>query len=93
MTDFVFHPSAVLSFETVEGNDKRFSKKLAARKNLISASIDLAKVTRCDSTGLAFLIAAKRLCQQRQIIFNIENMSETVKALVKFCGVNEVILE
>ena len=92
MTDYVFEPSTVLTFETVQDDSQRFLKMLRSQQDMTGIRFDLSKVTHCDSTGLALLIEAKRLCKQKKISFEMENVSESLGGLAEFCGVETVLL-
>jgi phospholipid transport system transporter-binding protein len=91
VTDYTFKPASVLTFETVKTDSLRLNK-LLSRKEVTELRINLSEVTHCDSTGLALLIEAKRLCNQRKIGFSLENISDSLLGLAKFCGVDTVLL-
>ena len=92
MTEYVFQPSNVLTFETVQADTKRLLKLLGQHRLVSSIRFNLSNVSHCDSTGLALLIEAKRLCNQQNIAFVMENMSESLKGLAEFCGVDTVLV-
>lgn len=91
MTTCLFTPSSELTFETVQHNQERFIKVISEHPDTQCVRIDLSKVMHCDSTGLALLIEAKRLCLSQHKQFMLDNMSESISALATFCGVNEVL--
>ena len=91
MNEYLFKPSNHLTFETVQTDSRRLLKLLHKQRNLTGIRFDLAQVEHCDSTGLALLIEAKRLCKQRKINFVMENMSESLCGLAEFCGVDTVL--
>jgi len=91
MTDYVFKPSNVLTFETVQADNQRLLKLLNSDATMTGIRFDLAEVTHCDSTGLALFIEAKRLCNQQKITFVMENMSECLDGLAEFCGVDAML--
>ena len=91
MTDYVFQPSTYLTFETVEVDNKRLLKMLRTHRDITGIRFNLSKVTHCDSTGLALLIEAKRLCKRNKIAFVMDHISETLDGLVQFCGVDTVL--
>ncbi len=91
MVDYVFKPSNVLTFETVQADSKRLSKVLGNQQNVTCIRFNLADVTHCDSTGLALLIEAKRLCNRRKLSFVMENMSDSLSGLAEFCEVDRVL--
>lgn len=92
MVDYVFKPSDVLTFDTVQANNCRLQKVLNQRADVHSIRVDLSEVTRCDSTGLALLIEIKRLCNQKNMAFAMDHMSESLSGLAEFCGVDSVLL-
>jgi phospholipid transport system transporter-binding protein len=91
LTNYIFKPVNVLTFETVESDSQRLSK-LLSRRELTELRINLSDVIHCDSTGLALLIEAKRLCTKRKIRFALDHMSDSLLGLAKFCGVDTVLL-
>lgn len=91
MTDYVFQPSSNLTFETVEVDSKRLLKMLRTHRDMTGIRFNLSKVTHCDSTGLALLIEAKRLCKRNKIAFAMDHISETLGGLAQFCGVDAVL--
>lgn len=92
MNDYVFQPSSVLTFETVQADSQRLSALLKNHADVSTIRFDLSKVTHCDSTGLALFIEAKRACKQQNIAFSMENIPESIDSLAQFCGV-DVVLE
>lgn len=90
MTEYIFRPSSELTFETVQKDSQRLTR-LLSRREVTGIRFNLSAVTHCDSTGLALLIEAKRLCNKRQILFTMDNMSESLIGLAKFCGVDTVL--
>lgn len=85
-----FKPLQALTFSTVMTERKRLLKHM---QSLVIGHfyLDLSNVTLCDSAGLALLIEARRLCDQYQKKMVLENISEEIYALAKFCGVEEVL--
>jgi phospholipid transport system transporter-binding protein len=55
--------------------------------------LDLSAVKHCDSAGLAWLIAVKKLCRKRNKTLEIQGMSEKIQALAEFCGIDLVDIE
>ena len=91
MNDYVFHPSTVLTFETVHADTQRLLKLLKSHSDITGIRFDLSNVTHCDSTGLALFIEAKRACNQFNITFAMENIPESIDSLAQFCGVDRVL--
>lgn len=91
MVDYVFKPSNVLTFETVQADSRRLHKLLNSHQNVTCIRFDLAEVKHCDSTGLALLIEAKRLCNRRKLSFILEHMSDSLSGLAEFCEVDKVL--
>lgn len=91
MPDYVFNPSNVLTFETVQNDSKRLFKLMDDHHDMTSLRFNLSAVSHCDSTGLALLIEVKRRCLQQGIVFQMENMSESLHGLAEFCGVDKVL--
>lgn len=81
-----FTPSNALVFQTVMSDVSAFQAFLSAAE-ASSVSIDLSHIVRCDSAGLAFLIEAKRLCQQYNKRLSIEGITNSVVDLAEFCGI------
>jgi phospholipid transport system transporter-binding protein len=80
-----------LIFETVSAELKRFLVLLHAHPQSPFV-FDLSHVLACDTAGLALLIEAKRLCQLKKNSLLIQNMSDTMVDLAKFCGVNNLFI-
>lgn len=91
MADYVFKPSNVLTYETVQADSRRLRKILDNQQGVTCIRFNLSDVTHCDSTGLALLIEAKRLCSRRHLSFVMENMSESIHGLAEFCEVDKVL--
>ena len=92
MTVFMFQPSRTLTFETVQTDNRRFLNLLKENHQMTGIRFNLSEVMHCDSTGLALLIEAKRLCKQAGLTFVLENMSESIHALAEFCGVDTILV-
>ena len=54
--------------------------------------LNLEHVTHCDSAGLALLIQARRLCQEKQSVLRIEGMSQAILDLATFCDVDKLLI-
>jgi len=83
----VFKPSHALTFDTVSSDLARLAQHLDKHSQAILL-FKLEHVTYCDSAGLALLIQARRLCQEKQCALQIEGMSQAILALATFCGVD-----
>ena len=92
MVDYVFKPASVLTYETVETDSRRLKKIIDAHQGMTCLRLNLSDVTHCDSTGLALLIEAKRLCNQLNLSFVMESMSDSIRGLAEFCEVDKVLL-
>ncbi len=86
MYTMTFTPSNQLIFQTVMSNLSAFQAFLSTATTP-SVAIDLSQISHCDSAGLAFLIEAKRLCQQDNRHLDIEGMTDSVVDLATFCGI------
>ena len=86
-----FLPSDVLTFDTVSSDLARFTLYVKQHPET-TIVLNLEHVTHCDSAGLALLIQARRLCQEKRCSLRIEAMSQAILALATFCGVNEVLV-
>ena len=53
--------------------------------------IDLAKVTRADSAGVALLLEWIRDARQADATLRFVNAPEQMRAIIDFCGLGEVI--
>jgi len=91
MNDYVFQPSSILTFETVQADSRRLLTLLRENQDITGIRFDLSDVTHCDSTGLALFIEAKRACIQHNIPFSMENIPESIDSLAQFCGVDVVL--
>lgn len=85
-----FVPSREMSFQTVMADRQRLLDYCATLKKS-PMILNLSQVDQCDSAGLAFLIEARRLAQERQLICHIEGMTRAVHALAEFCGVDSIL--
>jgi phospholipid transport system transporter-binding protein len=89
MYNVTFTPSSELAFDTVMSNLFRL-RGLVMQADADGVCIDLSQVAQCDSAGLALLIEAKRLCKRCGKSFEIRHMSEQVRDLAEFCGVQNL---
>lgn len=91
MSGVKFKPSAQMTFATVVEDKARLTQFLGA---LLGREwvFDLSDVRVCDSAGLALLIEARRLSNTSHKHCNFEGISPTIESLIRFCGVNELLL-
>lgn len=85
-----FKPSNVLTFKTAQFDMDRFIQLLNCDKTN-TIRLDLNQVTQCDSAGLALLVEAQRLCKKYKKNLAIDGVSEEIKTLAEFCGVQEIL--
>lgn len=85
-----FKPSQFLTFATVTAQRSQFIALLET-EHPSSIHCDLSEVQICDSAGLAFLIDARRLCQNKKTNLTIEHASVDILALAKLYGVEKII--
>lgn len=81
-----------LSFNTVMKHQTKLVKMFNGNKNQVT-KLNLAKVTHCDSAGLALMIEAKRLAHRNDCQLVIESQPSQLKALAKFCNVSSILSE
>lgn len=86
-----FEPSTALTFATVSGDKQRLLAFLDETPTKAWV-FDLSQVKSCDSAGLALLLEAKRLSEKRNINCHFDGISDDIKSLIRFCGVNELLL-
>jgi phospholipid transport system transporter-binding protein len=82
-----FIPSVQLTFDTVPSDCARLSK-LMTNPQVNSISLDLTKITYCDSAGLALLIEAIRLAKAHSKELKINEIPKRVYSLANFCGID-----
>ena len=87
----VFVPSNVLTFDTVSSDLARLAVHLKQHVKT-TLVLNLEHVTHCDSAGLALLIQARRLCQEKQSVLRIEGMSQAILDLATFCDVDKLLI-
>ncbi len=85
-----YQPMDDLTFHTIVEKRKAFHKHLLEDTSGIIC-LDLSAIKRCDTAGLAFLIEAKKLCKKHQKHFEIESMSDKMRTLAKFCGLEALL--
>lgn len=86
----LFKPAQRMTFETVQADCQRLHKFCHENQNSM-LNIDISEVSHCDSSGLALLIEARRLCSVQNKICKIIGMSKSIQALAEFCGVDEML--
>lgn len=86
-----FIPSDVLTFDTVSPDLARFALHLE-RHPKTTLVLNLEYVKHCDSAGLALLIQARRLCQEKQSTLRIKGMSQALLDLATFCDVDKLLV-
>ncbi len=87
-----FKPGNSLSFKTVEAIRSNLYQALLAEIS-DTFCVDLTEVTHCDSAGLALLIEARKLCNQKQKNLEVFGISPEIAALAEFCGVKGILEE
>lgn len=87
----VFVPSKVLTFDTVSSDLARLVVHLEQHPKTVLV-FNLEQVTHCDSAGLALLIQARRLCQEKQSTLRIDGMSQAILDLATFCDVDKLFV-
>ena len=87
----VFMPSDVLTFDTVSSDLARFVLHLEQHPKA-TLVLNLEHVTHCDSAGLALLIQARRLCQEKQCTLRFEGMPQAISDLATFCDVDKLFV-
>ena len=86
-----FKPSNAMTFATVSEDKQRLLSFL--EKSPFKAWVfDLSQVKSCDSAGLALLLEAKRLSEISGINCQFDGISDEIRSLIRFCGVNELLL-
>ncbi len=89
MSTLIFQPAVHLTFDTVELDRQRFIADLnQSAAPYALCRFDLSDVTRCDSAGLALLIEAKRLCNQRKIELEVHQMPDFMRFLAEFSDID-----
>jgi phospholipid transport system transporter-binding protein len=85
-----FKLSAELTLQTVQLDRDRLLLDLK-NESVSNLRFDLSAVSQCDSAGLAFLIEAKRLCDQFKKEFSFYAIPQDVQTLAEFCGIDEIL--
>ncbi|STX28640.1 anti-anti-sigma factor [Legionella beliardensis] len=92
MNSSSFIPAEHLLFTTVEAERKRLLDYCCSSTGKL-LTIDLNKVSQCDSAGLAFLIEFKRLARIYNKQGKIKGITNAIFALAEFCGVDQILVE
>lgn len=79
-----------LTFETVGELFKRSSE---TDRGTDKITVDLAKVTRADSAGLALLVEWLRRARERNVHIRIINMPEQMCSIARMSKLDGVLLE
>jgi phospholipid transport system transporter-binding protein len=87
-----FKPSQQLTFATVHQDSERL-KAVFQNDAIRVLQLDLGEVTYCDSAGLALLIEAKRLCTHHRKTLQLNGLSDSIRALAQFCGVESLLIQ
>lgn len=90
MNSINFKPGAALTFKTVVTEHTKLLKALNSNEDPVFY-LDLSEVIHWDSAGLAFLIEARKLCQEHHKRLNVKGISSKALALAEFCGVKSII--
>lgn len=85
-----FKPVQALTFATVMHHRSQLSQLLAQEPRM-ALRLDMSDVQICDSAGLAFLIDARRMCQQHQVALTVVHLSKEIVALAKLYGIEEML--
>lgn len=85
----LFECPAALTFDTVPRQRQRLIGILTCEHD-DELCIELQNVRECDSAGLALLIEARRLCHQYKKSLLISGLTDEIRALATFCGLEEI---
>lgn len=85
-----FKPESDLTFRSVASYRAKLYA-LLAKDFGDKFCLDLSEVNYCDSAGLALLIEAKKLCDQKNKIFEVAGLSSETLSLAEFCGVKSIL--
>lgn len=91
MIPFIFEPGEAMIFATVEKDRRRLINFYKSAPRHCALTIELRAVKYFDSAGLALLIEAKRMAKQFNSSCKIKGIPEQLKALARFCGVEEIL--
>jgi len=83
----------VLSGELTMQNVAKMSQDTAALLNAMSGevSIDLSKIDRADSAGLALLIDWLRIARRRNFSLHFEQLPEQLMQIASVCELDSVL--
>ena len=85
-----FKPGTELTFKTVVAVRAQLFKALAAQSSA-KFCLDLSEVRHCDSAGLALLLEARKMCQQKNKLLEVTGISSQTLSLAEFCGVEKIL--
>lgn len=91
MEEINFKPGAELTFKSVVSIRESLFKLLADNDSSDKFCLDLSDVKHCDSAGLALLIEARKLCNQKNKDFKVMGISSEMQSLAEFCGVKSIL--
>ena len=87
----VFNFYAELTMQTVGVEHKRLVEQLKQQSHLI-VYIELSNTVTFDSSGLALLLEAKRICRVANHILIIQGMPPKMVSLAEFCGLQSILV-
>ena len=90
MSTLTFKPGAELTFKSVVTIREKLSNALLDTANN-RLCLDLSEVIHCDSAGMALLVEIRKLCKQKNKIFEVIGMSAEAQSLADFCGVKDIL--
>ncbi|KTD82833.1 STAS domain-containing protein [Legionella waltersii] len=90
MTTIKFKPETNLTFKTVVTVRNQLYQAMA-ESPAEKFCLDLSAVNHCDSAGLALIIEARKLCKQKNKIFDVVGISPETQSLAEFCGVKSLL--
>lgn len=85
-----FKPDTELTFKSVVSVRSKLYKALTETSG-DRFCLDLSGVNHCDSAGLALIIEARKLCKQKNKIFDVVGISPETRSLAEFCGVKSLL--
>lgn len=87
-----FKPSSEMTFTTAQSDFDRFIIYLKGLQET-ALVFDLADVTRCDSAGLALLVAVKRHCIEANKRCHFADFNNSIQLLADLCGVAKLLTD
>ena len=55
--------------------------------------VDLSQVSHIDFAAVQFLFSLKKTCDKKEIIFSLDNISDSVKNKINLCGLHNLLKE